>query len=89
MIDKQLLEIIVCPVNRQPLQVANQSLLTRINQAIAAGQVKDQAGRPVTAPIEEGLLRQDGRMLYPIREGIPVLLADEGIAVTAEWRVEG
>ena len=86
MIDKQLLEIIVCPVNHQPVQIAEQSLLARINQAIDADLVKDQLGRLVTEPIEEGLIRQDGRILYPIRDGIPVLLADEGIQVAAEWR---
>ncbi len=87
MIDKQLLEIIVCPVNHQPLRIADQLLLEQINQAIGAGQVKDQAGRSVSELIEEGLLRQDGRILYPIRDGIPVLLADEGIPVQAQWHV--
>jgi|WetSurMetagenome_2_1015567.scaffolds.fasta_scaffold1492283_2 uncharacterized protein len=81
MISKQLLEIVVCPVTHQPLKIADKSLLDRLNQAISMGRVRDQAGRQVTEAIEEGLIRQDGRMLYPIREGIPVLLTDEGIAV--------
>lgn len=85
MIDKQLLEIVVCPVNHQPLQFADQALLARINQAIASGQVKDQLGRTVREPLEEGLVRQDGRILYPIRDAIPVLLTEESIPVQAEW----
>ena len=79
MINQKLLEIIVCPVSRQPLHVADRQLIDRLNQAISAGLVKDRAGRPATAPIQEGLLRQDGQVLYPIRDDIPVLLADEGI----------
>ncbi len=79
MINQKLLEIIVCPVSRQPLHVADRQLIDRLNKAISAGLVKDRAGRPATAPIQEGLLRQDGRVLYPIRDDIPVLLADEGI----------
>ena len=79
MINQKLLKIIVCPVNHQPLQIADQQLIDRVNQAISAGRVKDRAGRPVTAPIQEGLIRQDGQVMYPIRDNIPVLLADEGI----------
>ncbi|MGD0382838.1 MAG: Trm112 family protein [Thermoguttaceae bacterium] len=83
MINQKLLEIIVCPVSHQPLRIAEEHLIDRLNQAISAGRVKDQAGRPVTAPIQEGLLRQDGQVLYPIRDNIPVLLADEGIPIDA------
>ncbi len=30
-----------------------------------------------------GLEREDGRVAYPIRDGIPVLIAEEGIALGA------
>ena len=79
MINQKLLEIIVCPVSHQPLRIAEEQLIDRLNQAISAGRVKDRAGRPVTAPIQEGLMRQDGQVMYPIRDNIPVLLTDEGI----------
>ena len=79
MINQKLLEIVVCPLSRQPLRIAEGPVIDRLNQAIAAGRVKDRVGRPVATPIEEGLLRQDGQVLYPVRDGIPVLLADEAI----------
>ena len=31
--------------------------------------------------IDGGLLREDGRILYPVREGIPILLIEEGLPV--------
>jgi uncharacterized protein YbaR (Trm112 family) len=31
--------------------------------------------------VDGGLVREDGRILYPIRQRIPVLLVDEGIAL--------
>jgi uncharacterized protein YbaR (Trm112 family) len=33
----------------------------------------------VKEPLSDGLVRQDGKVLYPVRDGIPVMLADEGI----------
>jgi uncharacterized protein YbaR (Trm112 family) len=83
MINQKLLEIIVCPVSRQPLHAAERPLIDRLNQAIGANRVIDRSGRPVTTPIQEGLVRQDGQVLYPIRDNIPVLLADEGIPLNA------
>ena len=79
MIDKKLLSILVCPTDRTPLSIAGEQLITRVNRAIAAGRVKNQAGRPVEQPIEGGLLRADKTLLYPVVDDIPVLLADEAI----------
>lgn len=81
MIDKELLKILACPETRQPLAEADAELVGKVNDAIAAGTCKNQGGEPVTEPLTGGLLRQDGRILYPVREDIPVLLIDEGIPV--------
>ena len=32
-------------------------------------------------PLDAGLVREDGAVVYPIRGGIPVMLAEEAIAV--------
>jgi uncharacterized protein YbaR (Trm112 family) len=68
-IDKELLEILVCPDNKTSLQLAAEELVGRLNQAIAAGELKNLAGEPV----------KDGALLYPIVDGIPILLVDEAI----------
>ena len=81
MIDKDLLSILACPETHQPLAEAGADLLKRVNDQVAAGSAKTRSGSQVKDAIEGGLVRQDGKILYPIRDGIPVLLIDEGIPV--------
>ena len=79
MIDKQLLEILVCPESRASLALADEPLLAKVNRAIAAGQVTTTGGRPLSQPLRGGLVREDREVLYPIVDDIPMLLVDEGI----------
>ena len=79
MIDKKLLEILVCPERRTPLRIAEQTLLERLNRAIGAGRVKNKLGETVEEPLAGGLVSQDDVLLYPVIDEIPVLLVDEAI----------
>jgi len=81
-IQKDLLEILACPETRQPLREAEPSLVERLNRKIAAGELTNAGGRPVEEPLEAALVREDGKMAYPLRQGIPVLLSEEGLAVS-------
>ena len=79
MITKDLLDLLVCPENHTPLALADEGLIDRVNRAIARGQIVSRAGGKVETPIDGGLVRQDGQLLYPIVDDIPVLLIDEAI----------
>jgi uncharacterized protein YbaR (Trm112 family) len=79
MIDKDLLAILACPETHQPLAEASADLVQRVNAAIASGAQKNVGGAPVEQPIEAGLVREDKKILYPIRDEIPVLLVEEGL----------
>ena len=81
-LDKELLEILVCPDTKEPVAMASAGVLERLNAAIADGRATKLGGEAVAAPVAEGLLREDGRILYPIREGIPIMLIDESIDVS-------
>lgn len=79
MIDPDLLDILVCPETRQTLRVADGELLARVNRAIDEGRVTTRGGGSVSHPIVEGLVREDGGVLYPVRGDIPIMLIDESI----------
>ncbi len=81
MVDPELLEILVCPETHQPVRPAGAELLDRLNQAIRSGDVTNRGGNEVADPIEEGLVREDDKILYPVREDIPIMLIDEAIEV--------
>ncbi|MHC4550065.1 MAG: Trm112 family protein [Planctomycetota bacterium] len=78
-IDPELLEILVCPETHQPVKPADAELLRGLNERIKAGALKNHQGDAVGKPIEEGLVREDGKCLYPIEDGIPNMLIDERI----------
>ncbi len=81
MIDKELLEILACPETHQHLAEADQAALDALNAKIEAGTVTNVGGEAVTEKVEGGLVREDGKIVYPIRDSIPVLLIHEGIAL--------
>ena len=78
-IDPELLEILVCPETHQPVKMADDDLIASINGRIKAGGVKNHQGDVVSAPVAEGLVREDGKCLYVIDDGIPNMLIDERI----------
>ncbi|MBK7876447.1 MAG: hypothetical protein IPJ77_11955 [Planctomycetes bacterium] len=80
-IDKDLLSILICPESHQPLAEASAELLERVNERIQKGGLKNQGGAAVDAKLDAALVRADQKRVYPIRDGIPLLLVDEGLAL--------
>jgi uncharacterized protein YbaR (Trm112 family) len=81
--DPELLKILCCPETRQELHVADPAFLEDLNRQVAAGQLRNRAGHAVTETFEEALVRADGKFVYAVRDGIPILLVEEGIAIAA------
>lgn len=83
MIAENLLCILRCPQDRSSLRNADQATIDRVNRLIAAGRVTNRAGEKVDRPIDGGLVREAGDLLYPVYDQIPVLLADEAFDLGA------
>ena len=79
MIAPRLLNILVCPETHTRLELADDALVEQLNTAIQAGRLVNRVGHTVAVPLDGGLVREDREVLYPIVDGIPVMLIDEAI----------
>ena len=80
-IDRQLLEILCCPVTKQPLRPLSTDELGQINQQIAGGKIINAGNGSVTEALSEGLITQNGQRIYRIDDDIPVMLENEAVAL--------
>ncbi len=78
-VSADLVAILVCPETKQPVALAAPDVLDAVNARIRAGSLRNRGGQPVTSEVAEGLLREDGKILYPVDDGIPVMLIEESI----------
>ncbi len=81
-IDRRLLDILCCPVSKRALKSMSREQLRRINDEIAAGRVRDVENRTVATALQDGLITDDGKVLYRIEDDIPVSLPEDGIGTT-------
>jgi uncharacterized protein YbaR (Trm112 family) len=77
--DKELLDMLCCPETKQDVSLADPVLIAALNGEIEAGRLKNRGGEAVREKLESGLIRADRKILYPIREDIPIMLIDEAI----------
>jgi uncharacterized protein len=84
--DPELLKLLCCPETHQLLALASASTVEQLNQGIKEGRVLSRNGQPVRETMEAGLVRTDGRFIYPIRHGIPIMLVEESIPLESAGR---
>ena len=77
--DKRLLAILRCPVTHKELSLAKGQVLKEVNEAIGQGKLSNRDGRALDTALDEALLTDDGKLLYPVANGIPVLLEGESV----------
>lgn len=78
-VSEELVAMLRCLENHTPLQLADAALLEKLNQSISAGTLKNRGGQPLERALDGCLVRADGKLGYPVLDGIPKMLADEAI----------
>ena len=76
---KELLSIICCPITKQSLSFVAREKLNEINKAISKGQIKTNEGNILNENIIDALITDNGMIIYPIKDDIPVLLENKSI----------
>ncbi|MDH3546479.1 MAG: hypothetical protein OEN22_05235 [Gammaproteobacteria bacterium] len=77
--DKRLLSILRCPVTHKGLSLVTSQTLGSLNAAIEAGNLANRDGKLLSETLSEALITDDGKVIYPVANGIPVLLEGESI----------
>ncbi len=79
--EKRLLNLLRCPVTHKGLSLARREMLGRVNTAIQAGELSNRDGTVLSESLSEALVTDDSKLLYPVVNGIPVLLEGESISL--------
>ena len=82
LVDPGLLKILCCPETRQSVTEADAALVAKLNESVSAGALKNRAGKLVTEKLDGALIRSDRAVVYPIRNCIPIMLAEEAISLS-------
>ena len=72
------IELLRCPISAQTMKAAPENVVRSLQERQRAGALRTRGGE-VAEPFEDGLLTADEAWFFPIRSGIPVMLASEAI----------
>ena len=81
-VDGAFLSLLRCPRTGAELRIAEPEELAAINDSLVKGELENVAGRKLEQTMEGALVSACGRWLYPVHEGIPVLLVEEALELS-------
>lgn len=79
-VDRKLLDILCCPITGQSVEPLSRDRLKRLNALIEQGEVAYIDGTQITDALGEALITANGERIYPVDDGIPVMLEERCIS---------
>ena len=77
--DRKLLDFICCPVTRSSLELLPERELAQLNELIASKRIRNREDTLVDTPLTEALVTRSGKLVYPVRDGVPLLLEEQAM----------
>lgn len=71
--------MLCCPATKKPVRILEEEKLSKLNQLIGQGSIKDVEGNVLDKPLNKALITEDNATIYNIDDGIPVMLVESGI----------
>ena len=78
-IDRKLLEILVCPISKQPVLLLADDKRAHLNRLISDGSVRSLDGTVVAVELLQALITRNGTSIYPVEDDIPIMLEEKSI----------
>jgi uncharacterized protein YbaR (Trm112 family) len=78
--ENALLELLCSPEHHAALRPASPAELTKINALIRNHNLSNRGGALIDQELEDCLICDDERLGFPVRDGLPVLLASESFS---------
>lgn len=80
--NKEIYELLCCPDTKQPVSELDAESVQALNNAIGKGNLKNAGDKVVKERMDTALVREDGKIAYPVRNNIPIMLIHEGFDPT-------
>lgn len=80
--NKEIFELLCCPDTKQPVSELDAESVKALNNAIGKGNLKNVGDKIVKERMDTALVREDGKIAYPVRNNIPIMLIHEGFDPT-------
>lgn len=77
-----ILNEIICPKTGKSLVFISEELLLKLNHKIKERSLKNESGEKIELFLEQALcIQENPEVVYPVRDGIPVLIQEEAISL--------
>ena len=80
-LSEELLSILRCPESGQTLRSATHDELDQLRVRVDAGEIVRRSGQPLPTAFDGALIREDGRLVFAVWDGIPDLILEDALVL--------